>query len=39
MPKETKTFLIEYDASDVNALNIYTENLQKEKATMTLRIK
>jgi hypothetical protein len=38
LPRAAKTFLIEYDPSEVNALNIYTENLQKQRATMTLEI-
>jgi hypothetical protein len=36
---EMRIFLIEYDPSEVNAINIYTENLEKEKASMLLSIR
>lgn len=34
-----KKFIMEYDPSIDNAINIYTENLEKYKQTMTLDIK
>lgn len=38
LPRAVKTFLLEYDPNEVNAINIYTGNLQKLKTSMTLQI-
>ena len=38
-PKEARIFLIEYDPSEANAINIYTENMEKERASMTVTLR